>query len=699
MDLLSTPIDFLKGVGPARADILKSELQIFTYKDLLYYFPFRYVDKSKIFKISELSSDLPFIQIKGRIIKFEEIGKSRSKRLVAHLEDDTGIIKLIWFKGIRWIKGTLKLNIEYLVFGKPSSFKHSFNIVHPEIDLCEDFNQKAHIGFQGVYHSSEKLTAKGLNSRGISKIIKQLIPLLKNDIRETLSSRIIKDLNLISKQEALINIHIPRDNSNLIRAQKRLKFEEFFFLQLHLLKLKLIRIKKLKGYSFKVIGKNFNEFYNNYLPFDLTEAQKKVLKEIRKDVQGNVQMNRLLQGDVGSGKTLVAFLSMLMAIDNNFQACIMAPTEILAQQHMETISDFTKNMTLEVGILTGSSKTKERRLLHQKLESGEINILIGTHALLEDKVKFNNLGLVIIDEQHRFGVAQRSKLWRKNDYPPHILVMTATPIPRTLSMTLYGDLEVSVIDEMPPGRKEVKTVWRTDSNRLKVIGFIREQIKIGRQIYIVFPLIKESEILDYKNLMDGYESLVRDFPLPEYQVSVVHGKMKAEDKEYEMKRFVDGITDIMVATTVIEVGVNVPNASVMIIESAERFGLSQMHQLRGRVGRGAEQSYCILMSGNKLSNEAKERLNTMVNTSDGFRISEVDLRLRGAGDIMGTRQSGALKFRIADLIEDSDILEYSRNIAVKLLSEDENLAKEENKNILKEYLPYAKQRTKWGRIS
>ena len=699
MDLLSTPIDFLKGVGPARADILKSELQIFTYKDLLYYFPFRYVDKSKIFKISELSSDLPFIQIKGRIIKFEEIGKSRSKRLVAHLEDDTGIIKLIWFKGIRWIKGTLKLNIEYLVFGKPSSFKHSFNIVHPEIDLCEDFNQKAHIGFQGVYHSSEKLTVKGLNSRGISKIIKQLIPLLKNDIRETLSSRIIKDLNLISKQEALINIHIPRDNSNLIRAQKRLKFEEFFFLQLHLLKLKLIRIKKLKGYSFKVIGKNFNEFYNNYLPFDLTEAQKKVLKEIRKDVQGNVQMNRLLQGDVGSGKTLVAFLSMLMAIDNNFQACIMAPTEILAQQHMETISDFTKNMTLEVGILTGSSKTKERRLLHQKLESGEINILIGTHALLEDKVKFNNLGLVIIDEQHRFGVAQRSKLWRKNDYPPHILVMTATPIPRTLSMTLYGDLEVSVIDEMPPGRKEVKTVWRTDSNRLKVIGFIREQIKIGRQIYIVFPLIKESEILDYKNLMDGYESLVRDFPLPEYQVSVVHGKMKAEDKEYEMKRFVDGITDIMVATTVIEVGVNVPNASVMIIESAERFGLSQMHQLRGRVGRGAEQSYCILMSGNKLSNEAKERLNTMVNTSDGFRISEVDLRLRGAGDIMGTRQSGALKFRIADLIEDSDILEYSRNIAVKLLSEDENLAKEENKNILKEYLPYAKQRTKWGRIS
>jgi len=699
MDLLSTPIDFLKGVGPARADMLKKELQIFTYRDLLYYFPFRYVDKSKIFKISELTADLPFVQIKGKIIKFENIGKDRAKRLVAHLEDDSGIIKLVWFKGTRWIKGSLKTNTEYLVFGKPSAYKNSFNIVHPETDLWEDFNQKAHIGLQGVYHSSEKLSAKGLNSRGILKLIKQLIPLLKNDIQETLSEKIIQELNLPSKQDSLINIHTPKDNSELIRAQKRLKFEEFFFLQLHLLKLKLIRIKKLKGYPFSVISTHFNEFYNNHLPFDLTEAQKRVLKEIRKDVQGNAQMNRLLQGDVGSGKTLVAFLSMLMAVDNNFQACIMAPTEILAQQHMETISDFTKNMKLEIGILTGSSKTKQRRELHEKLESGKINILIGTHALLEDKVKFKNLGLVIIDEQHRFGVAQRSKLWKKNDYPPHVLVMTATPIPRTLSMTLYGDLEVSVIDEMPPGRKEVKTVWRTDSNRLKVIGFIREQIKLDRQVYIVFPLIKESEKLDYKNLMDGYESLVRDFPLPEYQVSIVHGQMKAEDKEYEMKRFVDGTTDIMVATTVIEVGVDVPNASVMIIESAERFGLSQMHQLRGRVGRGAEQSYCILMSGNKVSNEGKERLKTMVETSDGFKISEVDLRLRGAGDMMGTRQSGALQFKIADLVKDSNILEYSRNVAVKLLEEDENLEKEENENIIKAYLPYAKERTGWSRIS
>ena len=699
MELLSTSIDFLKGVGPARADLLKKELNIFTYRDLLYYFPFRYIDKSKVFKVSNLHSDLPFVQIKGKIIRFEDVGKGRSKRLVAHMQDDTGTIQLVWFKGTRWIKSSLKLDIDYLVFGKPSSFKNRFNIVHPEVDLWEDYNKKAHVGLQGVYHSSEKLSAKGLNSRGILKLIKNLIPLLKNDIQESLSDEIIKDLNLPSKEKALVDIHIPKNNTDFIRAQKRLKFEEFFFLQLHLLKLKLIRTKKLKGYPFPIIGDNFNEFYNNHLPFELTGAQKNVLKEIRKDVQGNAQMNRLLQGDVGSGKTLVAFLSMLMAVDNNFQACIMAPTEILAQQHLETLSEFTKDMNLEIGILTGSSKAKERKDLHEKLENGTLNLLIGTHALLEDKVVFKNLGLVVIDEQHRFGVAQRSKLWKKNEFPPHVLVMTATPIPRTLSMTLYGDLEVSVIDELPPGRKEVKTVWRSDSNRLKVIGFVREQIKLGRQVYIVFPLIKESEKLDYKNLMDGFESLQRDFPLPDYQVSIVHGQMKSEDKEYEMKRFVEGVTDIMVATTVIEVGVNVPNASVMVIESAERFGLSQLHQLRGRVGRGADQSYCILMSGNKVSNEGKERLKTMVETSDGFKISEVDLRLRGAGDMMGTKQSGSLQFKIADLVKDTNILEYARKVAIKLLEEDENLEKEENKNILKTYLPYAKQRNTWSRIS
>ena len=699
MELLSTPIDFLKGVGPAKANLLKNELRIFTYGDMLSYYPFRYVDKSKIFKVSDLNSDLPFIQLKGEVIKFETIGNGRAKRLVAHFKDDTGIVKLIWFKGASWIRSSIKLNTEYLVFGKPTSFKNTFSLVHPELDLWEDYNKKAHVGLQGVYHSSEKLSAKGLNSRGVLNLIKNLIPLLKNDIEENLSEKIIQELNLPSKEEALVNIHIPKNNTDFIRAQKRLKFEEFFFLQLHLLKLKLIRTKKLKGYPFPIIGDNFNEFYNNHIPFELTGAQKRVLKEIRKDVQGNAQMNRLLQGDVGSGKTLVAFLNMLMAVDNGFQACIMAPTEILAQQHLVTISDFTKNMNLEVGILTGSSKTKQRKELHEKLESGEINILIGTHALLEDKVRFKNLGLVVIDEQHRFGVSQRSKLWKKNDFPPHVLVMTATPIPRTLSMTLYGDLDVSVIDEMPPGRKEVKTVWRTDSNRLKVIGFIREQIKLDRQVYIVFPLIQESEVLDYKNLMDGYESLIRDFPLPQYQVSVLHGQMKAEDKEYEMQRFVEGKTDIMVATTVIEVGVNVPNASVMIIESAERFGLSQLHQLRGRVGRGAEQSYCILMSGNKVSTEGKERLKTMVETSDGFKISEVDLRLRGAGDMMGTRQSGELQFKIADLIKDGNILEYSRKVAIALLEEDEKLEKDENKNILKAYLPYAKQRNNWSRIS
>ena len=699
MELLSTPIDFLKGVGPAKADLLKKELRIFTYRDLITYYPFRYVDKSKIFNVSDLNADLPFIQLKGEVLKFETIGKGRVKRLVAHFKDDTGIIKLIWFKGTTWIRSSIKLNTEYLVFGKPTSFKNTFSLVHPELDLWKDYNKKAHVGLQGVYHSSEKLSAKGLNSRGILKLIKNLIPLLKNDIKETLSLKILTQLNLPTKEDSLINIHIPKNNNDFIRAQKRLKFEEFFFLQLHLLKLKLIRTKRLKGYPFPKIDTHFNNFYNNHIPFELTGAQKRVLKEIRRDVQSEAQMNRLLQGDVGSGKTLVAFLSMLIAVDNGFQAAIMAPTEILALQHIHTISEYCEELDVKVGILTGSSKTKERKELHEKLESGELNILIGTHALIEDKVKFRNLGLVIIDEQHRFGVSQRSKLWKKNDFPPHMLVMTATPIPRTLSMTLYGDLEVSVIDELPPGRKEVKTVWKTDSNRLKVIGFIREQIKLGRQIYIVFPLIQESEVLDYKNLMDGYESLIRDFPLPEFQVSVLHGQMKAEDKEYEMKRFVEGVTDIMVATTVIEVGVNVPNASVMIIESSERFGLSQLHQLRGRVGRGAEQSYCILMSGNKVSTVGKERLKTMVETSDGFKISEVDLRLRGAGDMMGTKQSGALNFKIADLVKDGNILEYSRNVAIQLLEEDENLEKEENKNILKAYLPYAKQRNNWSRIS
>jgi len=494
-------------------------------------------------------------------------------------------------------------------------------------------------------------------------------------------------------------VHQPKDAKSLVRAQKRLKFEEFFFLQLHLLKLKLTRNKKFKGYPFENLGEGFNEFYNKHLPFELTGAQKRVLKEIRNDVRNPQQMNRLLQGDVGSGKTLVALLSMLMAVDNGYQACLMAPTEILARQHFTTISEYLKEQNIKVDILTGSTKTKDRRVLHEQLENGEIDILIGTHALIEDKVKFQNLAFVVIDEQHRFGVAQRAKLWKKNKFPPHMLVMTATPIPRTLSMTLYGDLDVSVIDELPPGRKEVKTMWKTDSSRLQIINFMREQIALQRQIYVVFPLIEESEKLDYKNLMEGYNAIDREFPMPEFQVSVVHGQMKPEDKEYEMKRFVDGVTNIMVATTVIEVGVNVPNASVMIIESAERFGLSQLHQLRGRVGRGAEQSYCILVSGNKVSVEGKTRLQTMVDTNDGFEISEVDLKLRGPGDMMGTKQSGVLDFKIADIVADNKILHFARNEADLLLKEDEELEKAENINIARAYRPYARERTGWSRIS
>ncbi len=698
MHIFDTPIDYLKGVGPTRSSLLKKELNIFTYRDLLYHYPFRYIDRSIIYKISDLHSDLPSIQIKGKIVKLEERGQKRNKRLVASFQDDTGVLELVWFKGIRWIKSSVKLDNNYIVFGKPSIFKSKFNIVHPELDLQED-KEDYLVNLQAVYHSTELLNSKGLNSRAIGRLIKTLLSQLNNHIEETLSANLLKKLNLPNRERSFVDIHQPQDAKKLVRAQKRLKFEEFFFLQLHLLKLKLNRTEKLKGYAFKELGDTFKTFYANYLPFELTNAQKRVLKQIRHDVKRDHQMNRLLQGDVGSGKTLVALLSMLMAIDNNYQACLMAPTEILAQQHFQSIVEYLEKMEVNVAILTGSTKAKDRKLLHQKLEKGEINLLIGTHALLEDVVKFSSLGLVVIDEQHRFGVAQRAKLWKKNHNPPHILVMTATPIPRTLSMTLYGDLDISIIDELPPGRKEVKTIWKTDSSRLRIISFMRDQINLGRQAYIVFPLIEGSEKLDYKDLMEGYNAIEREFPLPEFQVSVVHGQMKAEDKEYEMKRFVEGTTNIMVATTVIEVGVNVPNASVMIIESAERFGLSQLHQLRGRVGRGAEQSYCLLMSGNKLSNEAKTRLRTMVSTNDGFQISEVDLQLRGPGDMMGTKQSGILDFKIADLIKDNKILHFARKEAVLLLEEDQNLEKVENINIARAYRPYARERMSWSRIS
>jgi len=698
MHVLSTPIEYLKGVGPIRAELFKKELRIFSYEDLLMHFPFRYIDKSNIHLISDINEDMPYIQFKGKIIKLEEKGLRKSKRLIAHLRDSSGDIELIWFKSVKWIKSSINLDLEYLVFGKPTFYSGKASLVHPELDVLDDESIDSR-GLHGVYSTTEKLINKGLNSRAISRLIKNLIPHLENNIDESLSQEILDKYKLPNKKEALTNIHLSKDLKELERSQKRLKFEELFFLQLHLVKIKMIRNNKYIGYSLSQLGDNFHNYYKNHLKFELTNAQKRVIKEIRIDVKNNKQMNRLLQGDVGSGKTIVALLSMLMAIDNGFQACIMAPTEILAQQHFTTISKELAEMDINVNILTGSKKTKARRELLEELENGKIQLLIGTHALLEDKVKFHNLGFVVIDEQHRFGVAQRAKLWKKNKFPPHILVMTATPIPRTLSMTLYGDLDVSVIDELPPGRKVIKTLWRSDSSRLKIIRFMREQIKVGRQIYVVFPLIDESAKLDYKNLIEGYDSIVREFPLPEFQVSVVHGQMKSEDKEYEMNRFVEGVTDIMVATTVIEVGVNVPNASAMIIESAERFGLSQLHQLRGRVGRGSNQSYCILMSGNKLSNDAKTRLKTLVDTNDGFEIAEVDLKLRGPGDMMGTKQSGILDFKIADIIKDNKILLYARKEVDQLLLDDFELSKSENINIARFYRPYARERMGWSRIS
>ena len=698
MHILSTPIEYLKGVGPIRSELLKKELNIFTYEDLLLHFPFRYVDKSNIHLISQINDSFPHVQFRGRIKKIEEKGNKRSKRLIAYFQDSSGVIELIWFKSIRWIKQNLDLDKEYIVFGKPSFYSGKPNLVHPDLDIMDGVKEDF-MGLHGVYSTTEKLINKGLNSRAISKLVKNLLPLLENNIEENLSDEVLTKFKIPKKKNALINIHISKDLKILERAQKRLKFEELFFLQLHLLKSKQLRKTKTIGYSLADIGENFNDFYNNHLKFPLTNAQKKVIKEIRADVKKNQQMNRLLQGDVGSGKTIVALLSMLIAIDNGYQACIMAPTEILAQQHFKTMSQELKSLNIKIDILTGSKKSKARKVLLEELKNGDINLLIGTHALLEDTVEFSNLGFVVIDEQHRFGVAQRAKLWKKNMYPPHILVMTATPIPRTLSMTLYGDLDVSVIDELPPGRKEIKTLWKSDSSRLNIIRFMHEQIKEGRQVYIVFPLIDESAKLDYKNLIEGFDSIVREFPLPDFQVSVVHGQMKSADKEYEMQRFVEGKTDILVATTVIEVGVNVPNASVMVIESAERFGLSQLHQLRGRVGRGANQSYCVLMSGHKVSVDGKTRLQTMVDTNDGFKLAEVDLKLRGPGDMMGTKQSGLLNFKIADLIKDNKILIFAREQAQILLEDDFDLSKSENINIARFYRPYARERMGWSRIS
>ncbi len=697
---LTDDIQFLKGVGPKRAELLNKELNIFTLNDLLHHFPFRYIDRTKFYKIREISENLPNIQARGIISNFKTKGSGRKTYLTAEFSDETGSIELIWFKGAKWIKQNLTSGKEYIVFGKPARYGRKINIAHPEIDKVEEFDKKLNSSLQAVYPSTEKLTKNNVTSKVFRNIIGNLLQNLKSKIPETLPAYLVQKHKLLSYHEAIFNIHFPKNTETLKRALYRLKFEELFYIQLNILKIKFGRRLKYKGFIFSEVGKNFNTFFAEKLPFELTGAQKRVIKEIRKDFASGKQANRLLQGDVGSGKTLVALMLMLIAIDNGFQASLMAPTEILAQQHFKTISDFLKGMNLDIRLLTGSTKQAERRILHNDLQSGKINILIGTHALIEDTVVFKNLGLIVIDEQHRFGVAQRAKMWKKNIRPPHVIVMTATPIPRTLAMTVYGDLEISVINELPPGRKPRKTIHAYDGKRLRVFKFIKEQIQAGRQIYIVYPLIYESENFDYKDLEDGLESISRAFPPPEYAISVVHGRMKPEEKEKAMQLFVKGITNIMVATTVIEVGVDVPNASVMIIESAERFGLSQLHQLRGRVGRGADQSYCILMTSYKLSKEAKIRINTMVETNDGFKIAEVDMKLRGPGDTEGTRQSGIpFELKLADLSKDYKILETARHAADSTLSEDPELKQDKNQILVKQLKSLIMRNKKWGMIS
>jgi ATP-dependent DNA helicase RecG len=697
--MLDRPIEYLKGIGPQRAEVLKKELNIFLYKDLLTYFPFRYVDRTKFHTISQASDEMPFIQLRGFLLKMELIGQKNTKRLVVLFKDNTGIIELVWFKSYNWVSKQLKLGAEYIVFGKPSLFNGKFNIPHPEISIITEDLLKQQSAFQSVYNSTEKLKLFGLDSEGIRKAQRNLLIQLQiSDIQENLSSELINDYHLMSRFEAFKFIHFPNSNKQIKEATLRLKFEELFYIQLRLLKINKIRANTVKGFVFSKVGILFNDFFKLHLPFELTNAQKRVIKEIRLDMGSGRQMNRLLQGDVGSGKTLVALMSMLLALDNDFQTCLMAPTEILAQQHFETFKHFLKSINIKVALLTGSSKIKNRRIIHQQLLDGEINILIGTHALIEDVVQFKNLGLVVIDEQHRFGVAQRAKLRAKNSCPPHMLIMTATPIPRTLAMTFYGDLDTSIIDELPPGRKPIKTIHYLETHRLRVIGFIKEQIALGKQIYVVYPLIKESEKLDYQNLQQGYDDLVQEFKPPNYQISILHGKLTNDQKEFEMRRFIEHQTQIMVATTVIEVGVNITNASVMIIESAERFGLSQLHQLRGRVGRGADQSYCVLMTGYKLGQDSRLRMETMVRTNDGFEISEVDLKLRGPGDIEGTQQSGVLDLKLANLAQDGQILQLARQAAQSILDEDVNFDLEKNKVFENELLLLQKNKPNWSKI-
>ena len=697
-NLLNTPIDYLKGLGPNRSEIIKKELKIFNYKDLMNLFPKRYIDKSKYYKIKELPNFSCDVQVIGEISNISEIGIGRKKRLIAYLTDGEDEIELIWFKSLKWLKKSLLLNTKYIVFGKLNFFANKISIPHPDLEVFKADSLSKRVKIQPVYPSTENLIKKGVSNKVISNLVKSLLYDVKLKFKETIPDYLIKELKLLDKNTSIYNIHFPKNNELLSESIRRLKFEELLYLQLQLIKKNINRKDKIKGYNFNIVGNNFNKFYKKVLPFELTNSQKKVLKEIRNDLGSNAQMNRLLQGDVGSGKTIIAFMTILIALDNGYQACLMAPTEILSVQHFEGFIEMSKLLNINIVILTGSTKASRKKEIYKLLEIGEIDIIVGTHSLIQDKVKFKNLGLAIIDEQHKFGVAQRSKLWAKSNTPPHILIMTATPIPRTLAMSAYGDLDISLIDELPPGRKEITTVHRFDKNRLSVFKFIKEQINEGRQIYVVYPLIEESKNMDFKDLMDGYESLSREFEQPKYQISIVHGRMKAQDKEFEMRRFENKETQILIATTVIEVGVNIPNASVMVIESSERFGLSQLHQLRGRVGRGIHKSYCILMSGNKLSNQSKLRLKTMTQTNNGFLIAEKDLEIRGPGDIMGTQQSGVIDLKIADLVSDQKILTYARKFAKQILEDDKNLSKDKNNNLLNTYNHIVKNKDLWSYI-
>ncbi len=697
-DLSTRDIKYLQGVGPQRAAILNKELNIYSFRDLLYYFPYKYVDRSRLYYIHEIDGNMPYIQLKGQVLSFETIGEGRQRRLVGHFSDGTGVVDLVWFQGLKFVMGRYKAHEEYIVFGKPTVFNGRINIAHPDIDLAEELTLSS-MGLQPYYNTTEKMKRSNLNSHALEKLMKNLFGALQKDIiEETLSPQLVAQHRLMSLTDALYNIHFPQNPDLLRKAQYRLKFEELFYVQLNILRYTKERRNKFRGLVFGRVGEIFNTFYSQNLPFQLTGAQKRVIKEMRRDMGSGRQMNRLLQGDVGSGKTLVALMTMLITLDNGYQACMMAPTEILATQHYETICRFLAGMNVRVELLTGNVKGKRRETILKDLVTGDVQILIGTHAVIEDTVNFSSLGLVVIDEQHRFGVAQRAKLWAKNTCPPHVLVMTATPIPRTLAMTLYGDLDVSVIDELPPGRKPIQTIHQFDNRRASMYAFIRKQIQEGRQAYIVYPLIQESEKMDIKNLEDGYMHICEEFP--EYKVSKVHGKMKPAEKDEEMQRFLANETQIMVATTVIEVGVNVPNASVMVIENAERFGLSQLHQLRGRVGRGADQSYCILVTGYKLTEETRKRIEIMVQTNDGFEIAEADLKLRGPGDLEGTQQSGvAFDLKIADIARDGQLLQYVREIAERLLDADPNGERPENAIVWQQLKELRKKNVNWSVIS